>query len=103
VVAAFSGPIDVAKLKTHVTVTATPAGGGAAVPVDFDLQTTDGVTVNIVAVVVDNTMTPPKLTPTNWPASSKIDVAIDATTVSVAGDTLGAAGAASGTFTTSAM
>jgi hypothetical protein len=44
-------------------------------------------------------MVPPAVIP--WPADTKIDIAIDATAASVAGDTIGMP--LSGTFTTSAM
>jgi hypothetical protein len=92
VVLTFTGPVDAATIKMHVTITAVPA-----VPVDFDVQAVDGLTVNIVPV--DTSMTPPA--PTTWPASSKITVTIDGTAPSVAGDTLGSP--VTDTFTTSAM
>jgi hypothetical protein len=95
-VATFTSPVDPAQIKLHTTVTATPAGGTAA-PLVFEVVDVDGLDVNIVAW--DPNMVPPAVIP--WPADTKIDIAIDATAASVAGDTIGMP--LSGTFTTSAM
>jgi hypothetical protein len=81
-------PAGATALAGHITVTATPLAGGAATAVPVDLASMDGLNVSV--------------TPTTaWPASSTVDIKLDATTPDVLGDTLGADLTTS--FTTSAM
>jgi hypothetical protein len=84
----FNDPVDPAAITPHITIVATPVGGGAPTSVAFDATTGDGLNVSIT----------PKA---NWPASSSIAITIDASTPDLVGDTLGTA--ILGTFTTSAM
>ncbi len=83
----FNNPVDPAVIKAHVTITATPLGGTAATPVPFTAAATDSFDVSLTPVG-------------HWPASSTIQISIDATTPDLIGDTLGATPPAS--FTTSA-
>jgi len=89
-------PAGPTALAGHITATATPAGGGAPTAIPVDLASMDGLNVT----VMPHGMTADGM-PLDWPANSKIDITVDATTPDVVGDTLGAAVSAS--LTKSAM
>jgi hypothetical protein len=86
----FSNLVDPAALVGHITVTATPVGGGAPVVITPELTSMDGMNVSVAPMGA-----------TDWPPNSTIDIKVDATTPDVVGDTLGADVTAS--LTTSAM
>ena len=81
----FTNTVDPTELAKHLTITAVPP-----VPVPVDIASMDGLTVTIT----------PK---TTWPASSTIEITLDATTPDVVGDTLGAAVVLNSSFITGAM
>jgi hypothetical protein len=83
----FTNTVDPTALAAHVTVTT-----ALSVPVPVDVTSMDGLTVTIA----------PKAG-TNWPASSTITIAIDATATDAVGDLLAAPVAPVSFMTTSAM
>lgn len=85
------GTFDATAIGTHITVSATPIGGGGPTPVEVDFSAADGY---------DVTITPHKA---NWPASSMISISVDANAADILGDTLGNAVTAMSFTTASAM
>jgi Bacterial Ig-like domain len=83
--ATFNNLVDPMVIAGHITIMAVPAA-----TITFTTTSMDGLNVSIVPDA-------------NWPASSTITIAIDATAPDLVGDTLGAAVPAPGVFTTSAM
>lgn len=82
-----NGKFDATEISKHITVTAVPA---IPATVTFDLACVDGSDVSV--------------TPhTTWPAGSNITISVDGMAADILGDTLGAAGAATGSFMTEAM
>ena len=87
----FTNVVDPAALAGHITVTATPVGGGASTMIPVDLTSMDGLNVNVAPTGA-----------TDWPLNLMLVITVDATTPDVVGDTLGA-DTTSIPFATSAM
>jgi hypothetical protein len=83
------GTFDATAIGTHITVSATPIGGGGPTPVLVDFSAADGF---------DVTITPH----TTWPANAMVSISVDANAADILGDLLGTAVTAT-PFTTSAM
>lgn len=90
VVATFNNAVDASAIQSHIAVTSMSTGGGPTAAVAVEVSSDDGVNVNIVPAGGGT-----------WPASSTIEVDIDATAADLIGDTLG--GPVTTSFTTSAM